>query len=131
MGSTIDPCKRWSSAKHACSNRNASNTRLYSHFESGCTTHLDTGNLEHLTVTLLDSMTTSEEKLRDAGHTGGVQCRCTECGKLLDLNRSIEIVDRTSGFAGLDLSTPQCPNGLNSRDEIKSRSRANFQPTNS
>ena len=79
VGSTTDPCKRWSSAKHACSHRNASNTGLYSHFESGCPTHLETGNLEHLTVTLLDSMTTSEEKLRDVGHTGGVQCRCSEC----------------------------------------------------
>ena len=74
--------------------------------------HLETVNLDHLTVT------TSEEKLRDVGHTGGVQCRCSECGRLLDLEN--KWICRLGSF--------HPPNGLNSRDEIKSRSRVNFLP---
>ena len=117
VGSTIDPCKRWSSTKSACQNRKVSNTGLYSHFKDGCPTHLETGNLNHLTITLIDSMTTSEEKLTDAGHTGGVQCRCSECEKL----KSIEDkwICRLGSFH----------NGLNTRDEIKNRDRVNFRRT--
>ena len=118
VGSTTDPCKRWSSTKSACQHRKVSNTGLYSHFKDGCPTHLETGNLEHLTITLIDSMTTSEEKLEDAGHTGGVQCRCSECERL----KSIEDkwICRLGSFH---------QNGLNTRDEIKSRDRVNFRRT--
>ena len=84
-------------------------TGLYSHFKDGCPTHLETGNLEHLTITRIDRMTTSEEKLEDAVHTGGVQCRCSECERL----KSIEDkwICRLGSFH---------QNGLNTRDEIKS-----------
>ena len=109
VGSTIDPCKRWSSTKSACQNRKVSNTGLYSHFKDGCPTHLETGNLEHLTITLIDSMTTSEEKLEDAGHTGGVQCRCSECERLKSMED--KWICRLGSFHH---------NGLNTRDEIKS-----------
>ena len=117
VGSTTDPCKRWSSTKSACQNRKVSNTGLYSHFKDGCPTHLETGNLNHLTITLIDSMNTSEEKLTDAGHTGGVQCRCSECERL----KSIEDkwICRLGSFH----------NGLNTRDEIKNRDRVNFRRT--
>ena len=44
----------------------------------------NTGNVRNLTWTLLDSMVTSEEKLAETGHGGGVACRCSECQRLKD-----------------------------------------------
>ena len=72
---------RFANAKSACLGRKSTSTGLYKHFSEGCPTHLQTGDMRHVTITLLDHMDTSQEKLDDAGHAGGVQCRCNECEK--------------------------------------------------
>ena len=103
VGSTVDPCSRWASTKKACRDRNLTNTGLYKHFHEGCPTHLQTGELSHLTYTLLDYIETSEELLRNAGHTGGVQCRCSECQRLKDTEDKwmcrLGTLDTPSGLA--------------------------------
>ena len=75
VGSTVDACSRWSGTKKACQDRNKDNTGLYKHFQTGCPKHLETGDVRHLTYTLLDHITTSQDRLRDAGHQGGAGCR--------------------------------------------------------
>ena len=76
----------------------------------------DDGNLNQLRWTLVDFMDTSAQLLAGAGHVGGPRCRCSECTKL----KSIEDkwICRLGTFYGA--------HGLNTRDEIKSRSRVNF-----
>ena len=119
VGSTMDPCSRWSSTKTACQGRKKDNTGLYKHFMNGCPEHITSGNVRHLIYTLLDHIDTSEEKLKNANHTGGVGCRCSECQRLKD--QEDKWICR--------LGTFHQPNGLNSRDEIKTRSRVNFRLT--
>ena len=117
VGSTNDVCRRWSGTKSACLGRNKDNTGLYKHFMQGCPKHIETGNVKHLTWTLVDHIDTSTEQLEDAGHTGGVGCRCSECQRLKD----------TEDKWICRLGTFNPPNGLNTRDEIKTRSRVNFR----
>ena len=83
----------------------------------GCPTHLTNGDVKHLTWTLIDYIETSEELLENAGHTGGVSCRCSECIRLK--NQEDKWICR--------LGTFHQPHGLNTRDEIKARSRVNFR----
>ena len=116
VGSTVDVCRRWSQTKKACLDRNNSNTGLYKHFRDGCPTHATTGNLNHLTWTLVDRIDTTEGRLVSAGHQGGPKCRCSECMRLKSTED--KWICRLGAFHG--------PNGLNSRDEIKARSRVNF-----
>ena len=82
----------------------------------GCPEHLETGNVRHLVWTLIDFIETSEERLREVGHIGGVQCRCSECQRLK--SQEDKWICRLGTFFA--------PHGLNSRDEIKTRSRVNF-----
>ena len=103
VGSTSDVCSRWSATKSACLARNKSNTGLYKHFMEGCPEHLETGNVEHLTWTLIDFIETSEERLMEVGHTGGVSCRCSECQRLK--NQEDKWICRLGTFFA--------PNGLN------------------
>ena len=117
VGSTMDACSRFSSTKNACLNRKSTNTGLYKHFAEGCPTALLNGDVRHLTWTLIDFMVTSEEKLADASHGGGVACRCSECQRLKDIE--------DKWICRLGTFNP--PNGLNTRDEIKTRSRVNFR----
>ena len=83
----------------------------------GCPQHLTSDNVRHLTYTLLDHIDTSEEQLNNTGHTGGIGCRCSECQRLKD--QEDKWICR--------LGTFHPPHGLNSRDEIKTRSRVNFR----
>ena len=117
VGSTMDPCSRWSSTKTSCLGRKRDNTGLYKHFMNGCPEHITSGNVKHLVYTLLDHIDTSEEQLDKAGHTGGVGCRCQECQRLKD--QEDKWICR--------LGTFHPPHGLNTRDEIKTRSRVNFR----
>ena len=82
----------------------------------GCPTHINTGNVAHLTWTLVDHVDTSEGRLATAGHQGGAKCRCEECLRLKSTED--KWICRLGAFHG--------PSGLNSRDEIKARSRVNF-----
>ena len=119
VGSTMDPCSRWSSTKTACQGRKNDNTGLYKHFMNGCPGHISSGNVKHLTYTLLDHIDTTEEQLVNVGHTGGVGCRCQECQILKD--QEDKWICRLGSF--------HQPHGLNTRDEIKTRSRVNFRLT--
>ena len=69
--------------------------------------------------TLVDFIETSEDLLNEAGHIGGVACRCSECQRLKD--QEDKWICRMGTF--------HAPHGLNTRDEIKSRSRVNFSKT--
>ena len=78
------------------------------------------GDVRHLVWTVVDFIETSEDLLREAGHIGGVACRCSECQRLKD--------QEDKWICRLGTFNP--PHGLNTRDEIKTRSRVNFsRPT--
>ena len=74
-------------------------------------THINMGNIAHLTWTLLDHVDTSEGRLANAGHQGGAKCRCEECLRLK--NTEDKWIWRLGAFHG-----PSVPN---TRDEIKER----------
>ena len=116
IGSAVDVCRRWTSTKKACLDCDSVGTGLYKHFKNGCPAGSGGGELKQLKWTIVDFMDTSQEKLASAGHQGGPKCRCTECQKL----KSVEDkwICRMGTFYG--------NNGLNTRDEIKTRSRVNF-----
>ena len=115
VGSTTDACARWAATKKACRDKNKNNTGLYKHFMDGCP--VDDDSLQHLRWTLVDSMDTTTHQLAVAGHVGGPQCRCSECTKLKTLED--KWICRLGSFYG--------SHGLNTRDEIKARSRVNFR----
>ena len=117
VGSTTDVCGRWASTKKACMDGNLSNTGLYKHFMTGCPEYQTNGDLSHLKWVLVDYLNTSAELLQQAGHVGGAKCRCTECQKLKELED--KWICRLGTFYG--------QHGLNTRDEVKSRSRVNFK----
>ena len=109
--------RRWASTKKACLDRDSTNTGLYKHFKNGCPADKGDGDLAYVKWTLVDFVETSAEKLVNAGHLGGAKCRCTECQKLKD--NEDKWICRLGTFYGR--------NGLNTRDEIKSKSRVNFK----
>ena len=100
--------------KKACLDKNKNNTGMYKHFMDGC--RADDGTLNQLRLTLVDFMDTSAQQLAGAGHVGGPRCRCSECTKLKSIKD--KWICRLGTFYGA--------HGLNTRDEIKSRSRVNF-----
>ena len=115
VGSTTKPPDRWSTHKSHCNSKNSNSTGLSSHFKMGCPNDLGREK-STLKMTLLDYYDTTEEKLIRAGHVPGPKCRCTECEKLkMKEDRWI-----------LNLGTLY-NNGLNRRDEVKSKSRFNFK----
>ena len=84
--------------------------------KNGCPCGSEGGDLQHLRWTILDFMDTTEEKLVRVGHQGGPKCRCNECQKFKNVED--KWICRMGTFYG--------SNGLNTRDEIKARSRVNF-----
>jgi len=70
---------------------------------------------------MLNTLDTSDisvvQQLENAGHSGGIECRCSECQRLKD----------TEDKWICRLGTFNAPHGLNTRDEIKTRSRVNFK----
>ena len=74
------------------------------------------GEISHQRWTLVDHIDTSEVKLANAGHQGGAKCRCSECVRLKSTED--KWICRLGTFYG--------SGGLNSRDEIKARSRVNY-----
>ena len=69
-----------------------------------------------LDFTLLDFYDTTKVKLVNSGHLPGAQCRCSECDHLKNIEDHW-ILKLGTLYDG----------GLNSRDEIKSKSRYNWQ----
>ena len=84
------------------------------HFCDGCPNN--TGDLSHLRWTLVDHIQITEEQLTNVGHQGGAKCRCSECIRLKTVED--KWICRLGSFYG--------GGGLNTRDEIKARSRVNF-----
>ena len=72
--------------------------------------------MKHVTWTLLDHYKTTVERIEAADH-GGTSCVCVECQKLKDIED--KWICR--------LGTFYPPHGLNTRDEIKARSRVNYR----
>ena len=58
---------------------------LAKHFKDGGCPNDPGREKENLTFTLVDHLDTTQEELDAANHTGGVQCKCTICGKLKTL----------------------------------------------
>ena len=114
VGSTVDVCSRWAQTKKACLDENNGNTGLYKHFRDGCPNN--TGDLSHLRWTLVDHIEVTQEQLTNVGHQGGAKCRCSECIRLKTVED--KWICRLGSFYG--------GGGLNTRDEIKARSRVNF-----
>ena len=69
-----------------------------------------------LQITLIDSIFTTPEALKEAAHLPGPQCRCSECSRL----KSVEDdwICKMGTFFGKHLNT---------RNEIKSKARVNAQ----
>ena len=63
----------------------------------------------------MDHINTTEEKLITAGHQEGAKCRC---GEFVRLKSAEDKCICRYAFPG--------PSGLNTRDEIKARSRVSF-----
>ena len=78
------------------------------HFYNKCPNDTNDPKLKQLRMTLIDSMLTSHVKLQTAGHQPGPQCRCSECGKLKELED--KWIMRMGTYEG---------KGLNDRNEIK------------
>ena len=70
-----------------------------------------------LRFTLLDYIDVSPEKLIRVGHLKGPQCRCEECERLKDVED--QWILKMGTFYG--------DSGLNSRDEIQSKTRYNWK----
>ena len=113
VGSTTNPNARWSNYKSHCNKKNSNSTGLSKHFKEGCPN--DSGSDKAtLDFTLLDYYDTTEERLRLAQHVSGPKCRCLECKKLKNLE----------DFWILKLGTFY--DGFNTRDEVKAKSRYNW-----
>ena len=116
VGSTQDPAKRWANYKSTCNKQTSKSSGLAKHFMDGCP--FDHGKEKMgLSIKLLDSYDTTEEKLLVEGHVPGAKCRCKECNHLKDIE------DRWI----LKLGTFYGDSGLNTRDEIKSKTRGNWK----
>ena len=76
----------------------------------------DGKNKEILSFTLVDYFDTTKEKLRRAKHEPGPKCRCQEYPNLKDLED--KWILKVGSFFGVS--------GLNSRNEIKSKTRGQF-----
>ena len=121
VGSSQKIPSRWASHKHSCNRSEPCNsTGLSKHFTHGEGCPNDTGpQKDNLVFTLIDHYDTTREKLELANHISGPKCQCSECEKLLNLeNRWI-----------LRLGTFYGDSALNTRDEIKSKTRANWTKT--
>ena len=116
IGSTTDICKRWASTKKACLDGDSVGTGMYKHFKTGCPAGNGGGELPQLRWTILDHVETTLGKLTTAGHIGGPKCRCSECQRLKTVED--KWICRVGSFYG--------DSGLNTRDEVKARSRVNF-----
>ena len=103
--------QRWRTHKSTCNLKNSNSTGLSKHFKEGCPN--DTGKeKETLDVTLIDYLDTSRTRLIKANHEPGPKCRCSECDHLKSIEDSLII--KLGTFY---------EHGLNSRNEIKARSR--------
>ena len=116
IGSTQTPVQRWSNYKSTCNSETSKSTGLAKHFLDGCP--FDQGK-EKLTLcfNLIDFYDTTQENIIKAGHVPGPKCRCQECNNLKDLED--RWILKMGSFYGIS--------GLNSRDEVKSKTRCTWK----
>ena len=97
--------------------RNSKSTGLCSHFMEGCP--FDPGP-EKMTLdfSLIDFFDTTEDQLKSSNHVPGPKCRCKECQKLKDLED--KWIMKLGSFYG--------KSALNNRNEIKSKTRGQWNP---
>ena len=115
VGSTNSMTHRWANTKKKCNDKNSSGTGLEAHFKAGCP--CDTSvQKSHIKITLLEHMAITHEDLIKHKHRDSPGCRCNLCGKLKHLE------DKWICRMG----TMHKPHGLNTRDEIISKSRCTF-----
>ena len=117
VGSTKNPKKRWRQHKSSCNNAPSTSTGMSKHFtmHGGCPNDLSREK-ETLSYTLIDYIDVTKEALLKAEHVPGPKCRCQECSRLKDLED--QWIVRMGTFYG--------ESGLNSRDEIQSKTRFNW-----
>ena len=114
VGSTFSITTRWANTKLRCNKRDSDLTGLYKHFRDGCPNDTD-DNKTHIRISLIDFLTTTNDKLREAGHRKG-NCKCGECDRLRRLE--YKRILRLGTFNG--------ESGLNSRDILKNATRVHY-----
>ena len=93
-------------------NKNSKGTGLEEHYRVGCP--CDPGaKLSQIRITLLEHMEVTHEDIVNSGHNNSPGCQCDLCSKLKD--KENKWICR--------MGTMHQPHGLNSRDEIKRKSR--------
>ena len=114
VDSTTKPTSRWSAHKSSCNNGPSHSTGLSKHFTLNWGYPNDIGREKKtLRYTLIDYIDVSQDDLQKAGHVKGPKCWCSECNRLKDLEDSWI----------LKLGTFYGDSGLNTRDEIQSKTR--------
>ena len=111
-GSTCNVPARFSNHKSCAHRKNSPSTGMAKHFYNGCPNDNNDPQMRQLRMTLIDHMVTSHVKLQSVGHEPGPQCRCSECGKLKEIED--KWIMRMGTYEG---------KGLNDRDEIRSKCR--------
>ena len=104
--------------KSTCNINSSKSTGLSKHFTHGQGCPNDPGRQkETLNFVLIDHYDTTRVKLEAAKHENGAKFRCQECSNLKDLE------DQNI----LNLGTFYGNSGLNTRDEIISKTRCNWK----
>ena len=114
VGSTTNPTSRWRTHKSTCNSENSNSTGLSKHFKLGCLNDIGKEKTT-LDFTLIDYYDTTIQKLASVNHEPGPKCRCSECEKLKSLED--EWIIKLGTFYN---------HGLNTIDEVKSKSRYNW-----
>ena len=115
VGSTVSVTERWANTKSKINSGKKAGTGLEKHYEQGCSKNLGP-DLQNVRITLLETMTTNNTKLRAVGHEKGAGCRCEECEKLKSLED--KWICRLGSYHGQW--------GLNERNEITNKVRTTY-----
>ena len=113
--STSSMTHRWANTKKMCNDKSSRGTGLEEHFKLGCSNNTGVKK-SHINISLLEHMDVSHEDLVKADHRNSPGCQCDQCKKLKE--KEDKWICR--------MGTLHKPHGLNSRDEIKSKSRCTY-----
>ena len=102
-------------SKSQANSMSSNSSGLAKHFKDGGCPNDPGREKENLVFTLVDHLDTTQEELDRAGHIGGTKCKCTVCAKLKTLED--QFILKTGSFYN---------HGLNSRDEIRKKSRCQW-----
>ena len=115
IGSTNNIPNRWGNHKSNANLCNSTSSGMAKHYSDGCPHDNKDTDKPQLRITIVDYLDTTPALLQAAGHVPGVKCRCSECGKLKNIED--KWILRLGTFNG---------RGLNNRDEVKSKCRGMF-----